>query len=60
MAIQSIHDIQRNDLSAAVAFLRAEASRGPLGRDTLQILAMLQDEPRKFYAAIESVEFELK
>ena len=59
MATSSVHQIQRNDLTAAVELVRTESRRGPIGRDTLQILAMLQDEPVRFYEAIQDIEYEV-
>jgi hypothetical protein len=55
----SVHNIERNDLTAAVELVRTESRRGPIGRDTLEMLAMLQDEPMRFYEAIQGVEYEV-
>ncbi len=60
MASSLVHQVQRNDLDAAVELVRTESRRGPIGRDTLHILAMLQDEPMRFYEAIQALEYDVK
>jgi hypothetical protein len=56
----SVHDLTRNDTQAAVALLERLAEQGPVGRDTLEMMAMLQDNPRDFYDAIAGVDFDVK
>lgn len=50
----------RNDLNGATALFKRSAERGPVPPELMRSLAMLQDEPRDFYAALVGVDCELE